>query len=87
MYNGNIDGQFCDLQLVGSSFQFVSNPNTKSNSRLHFIPLWMPDGDYIIKTRLYDIWTPAGMVNGYFLSQLIEIGGSAYDDHYVTGGN
>ena len=87
IYNGNTGGQFCDLQLIGNSFQFVTNSNTTNNSRLHFTPLWMPDGDYIVKTRLYDFWTPAGMVDGYYLTLPIKISGSVYDDYYVAGGN
>ena len=87
MYNDDINGEFADLQLVNNSFQFISNPNTTDNSRLHFSPLWMPDGDYIVKTRLYDLWTPAGMVEGHYLTPPIEINGSAYDDFYVAGGN
>ena len=85
MYVGNILGKFCDLQQVGSSFQFNPNPNTKNNSRLHFVPIWLPDGDYIVKTRLYDLWTPAGMIDGYYLTSPLKINGSAYDDLYATG--
>jgi hypothetical protein len=85
MYNGNICSQFCDLQLVSNSFQFISNPNAKNNNRLHFSPIWMLDGDYIVKTRIYDFWTPAGMVDGYYLTQPIKISGSIYDDFYATG--
>jgi hypothetical protein len=85
MFNGYTSGQFCDLQLVSNSFQFIANPNAKNNSELHFIPIWMPDGDYIVKTRFYDFWTPAGMVDGYYLLQPIKINGSIYDDFYATG--
>ena len=86
MYNGNTSGQFCDLQLIGNSFQFISNSNATNNSRFHFTPLWIPDGDYIVKTRLYDLWTPAGMVDGYYLTPPIKISGSVYDDYYVADG-
>jgi hypothetical protein len=84
MYSGDVLGKFCDLQIVSNSFQFSINSNAKNN-RYHFIPIWMPDGDYIAKTRLYDLWTPAGMIDGYYLTPPLKISGSVYDDYYATG--
>lgn len=83
-YDGNTLGNFCDLQLVNNTFQFVVNQNAQ-NKRIHFIPLWMPDGDYTVQTSIYDLWTPAGMISGAYLTSPLGISGSAYDDHYATG--
>jgi hypothetical protein len=65
-------------------FQLPANPNAKGSARLHFTPLWFPDGTYRAQTYAGDVWTPAGMLSRYYDSSAIQIQGSAYDDWYIT---
>lgn len=68
---------------VTGSFQLPNNPNALNNARLHFVPLWFPDGAYIVQGHVSDLWTPAGMLTGYVNSNSIIISQSAYDDWYI----
>lgn len=52
-------------------------------SRVHFTPVWYPDGEYNIQVFLFDSWTPAGMLWDC-RTYTVKIDGSMYDDWYVT---
>ena len=83
----NTIGKFCTLKKIGTnSFCLPNNPNAKSNSELHFTPLYFPDGRYICQGYVADIWTPAGMLYEYCNSNVIKITDSAYDDWYIHNG-
>ncbi|MFR8331520.1 MAG: hypothetical protein ACLU9S_03340 [Oscillospiraceae bacterium] len=43
-------------------FQFAKNIYSTYNQRVHFTPVWFPDGSYTVNTHVMDIWTPAGML-------------------------
>lgn len=77
--------KFTTLQKIGSAWQFAVNPDTDDNARIHFTPLWYPNGDYVVSVLVSDMWTPAGMVAGIRNSNPIRIVNSAYDDWYVGG--
>ncbi len=64
---------------------FKSNPYSVSGNRMHFTPMWFPDGEYKINYDCFDIWTPAGMLTGTTGAKVI-ISGSMYDDHYTQRG-
>lgn len=77
-------------QLIGTgktgsstaySMQFMYNANPQSDleARIHFTPLWFPDGSYKVQENIRDIWTPDGQLNLWGISQL-NISGSVYDD-------
>lgn len=85
------NGRYRTLQLTAAdTLQFEPNPysitkqGVKDGRRIHFTPLWYPDGNYIVKTYLYDAWTPAGMVSLQSTLQPVVIGGSIYDDWYIN---
>lgn len=76
-------GQYRTLDAAGTNtFVLPVNPNA-DNDRLHFVPLWYPDGDYTVQGYAGDLWTPVGMMSGYLTSDPITIKESAYDDWYV----
>jgi hypothetical protein len=80
----NTNGNFRSLDMNGiNNFRFPVNPNAKDNARLHFTPIWMPDGDYQVQTIISDVWTPAGMLSGYYTTNRVVISGNAYDDWTV----
>ncbi|ODR33917.1 hypothetical protein BEI60_23055 [Eisenbergiella tayi] len=68
----------------GLSASFVFQPNEFSTyqRKVHFTPLWYPDGSaYTVYTYILDIWTPAGMLS-LNLNDNVQIQGSLYDDWY-----
>ncbi len=76
-------GTFRTLEKSEGKWQFVSNPATEGNARIHFTPLWFPDGDYTIYVSASDFWTPAGMITATVNCDTITIQGSAYDDWFL----
>jgi len=75
--------EYSTLEKADGVWQFVENINTNDNDRLHFTPLWFPDGEYIVYVVAEDIWTPAGMIRDCRKSNTIVIDGSVYDDWYI----
>lgn len=74
---------FRTLQKVNGTWVFVQNPNADGYERLHFTPLWYPNGNYIVSVTATDVWTPAGMITSVRRSNVIRIVDSTYDDWYV----
>lgn len=52
-------------------------------SRVHFTPIWYPDGEYEVIVFLFDCWTPAGELWDA-KSYKVTISGTVYDDWYIT---
>ena len=71
-------------RTAADTFQFPANANAGGNARLHFTPLWFPNGVYRCQAYVADVWTPAGMLSKYYNSSSITIKDSAYDDWYVS---
>ncbi len=85
------ESKYRTLQLTAvNTLQFEQNPfsitkqGEKDGRRIHYTPLWYPDGNYTVKTYLFDCWTPAGMVSLQNTLQPVVIGGSMYDDWYIN---
>jgi hypothetical protein len=76
--------KYRSLVLAGTnSFQLPTNSYSLNNARLHYVPLWFPNGNYIAQGFVSDLWTPAGMMTGFVNSNNIIITQSAYDDWYI----
>ncbi|MEE1066246.1 MAG: InlB B-repeat-containing protein [Acutalibacteraceae bacterium] len=73
-------GKYTSLVLTSGKWTFPANG---SYGKVHFTPLWYPDGDYKVRVKLSDLWTPAGMIYMEFNTNYIKIKDSAYDDWYV----
>lgn len=73
-----------DLTRTGnpSTLNFKSNKYSTYNRRVHFTPLWYPDGRYDTSVYAFDAWTPAGMLVSN-LSDYVTIKGNVYDDWHV----
>lgn len=52
--------EYCTLELIGEEYQFVQNTDAIDAERIVFMPVWYPDGEYIVKVTVTDIWTPNG---------------------------
>lgn len=76
-------GSFRSIEKYGGAWVFVRNTTADLNERLHFTPLWYPNGNYIISVMATDVWTPSGMISSVRNSNTIKIIDSAYDDWYV----
>ncbi len=68
------------LELASNQWIFRQNV---SYGRLHFTPLWYPDGNYTATVEQSDLWTPAGMITRRVNTNTVIIKGSAYDDWYI----
>jgi hypothetical protein len=74
---------FRTLQKVGDIWRFEANPYADECERLHFTPLWYPNGEYTVSVTASEVWTPVGMLTTVRNSNVIHIVDSAYDDWYV----
>ena len=45
------------INRFSSTFTFKQNPFSTYNDRVHFTPVWYPDGPYTAYTVLEDAWT------------------------------
>jgi hypothetical protein len=75
--------RFRTLEKVDGTWMFVQNPYADNDERLHFTPLWYPNGDYTVSVAATEVWTPAGMISSARNSDTIRIVDAAYDDWYV----
>ena len=71
------------LEKVGGAYGFIANPNADKNERVHFIPVYVQDGNYTVSVTATQIWTPAGMIAAVRNSNTLTINGTIYDDYYV----
>lgn len=60
--------------------------NDKNYGRVHWTPIWYPDGRYYVKVVQQDIWTPVGAVETTTISNSLQIEGNMYDDWYIGHG-
>lgn len=74
-----------DLKTRGLSAAFWLKPNDFSTyqSRVHFTPIWYPDGSYIPITRVLDAWTPDGMLT-LQLQSSITISDTLFSDWHIA---
>ncbi|NCB00288.1 MAG: hypothetical protein EOM70_13050, partial [Clostridia bacterium] len=60
------------------TWQYPASPFSEIGSRLHFTPLWIPDGDYPVLSQLFYAWSPVGQIFDYQIDS-IRIQGDMYD--------
>lgn len=63
-------------------FAFKENKYSTYNSRVHFTPLWFPDGRYSVYSEIIDMWTPDGMLR-VNLNDDVTIDGDLYMDWHI----
>ena len=76
------NGNCRTLQYVNGSYQFVQNSDADGNARVHFIPVYVRDGNYTVSVTATHVWTPAGMIEATRSANVIIIDGTIYDDWY-----
>ncbi len=76
------DSEYRTLQYASGGYRFEENHNADNNERLHFIPVYVQNGDYIVSVTVTQVWTPAGMITAIRNSAPVTIDGTVYDDFY-----
>lgn len=64
------------------SFSFRPNEYSTYDRKVHFTPIWYPDGQYTVYTQVWDSWTPAGMLS-VNVSDSVSISKNMFDDWYT----
>jgi len=84
-FNYNTYLRLSDMITGGYSAEFELKPNEFSTygRRVHFTPLWFPDGRYSPVANVIDAWTPDGMLS-CSLSDYVDIQGNLYDDWHIA---
>ena len=75
-------GKYCDLIFVNGAWCFAENTGADGHERIHYIPVWVSDGEYTVSVVLTELWTPVGRITAVRNSNAIVIDGSLYDDWY-----
>lgn len=65
-----------------SKYQFKVNKYSTYNRRVHFLPVWYPNGQYTVDTYIQDAWTPAGMLS-ISVKDAVSISGTVFDDWHI----
>ena len=79
------DGYFATLEKRDGVFAFIETPYSNTGAPVHFIPIWYPDGDYIVSVTISDCWTPMGMLSLVVNTDNVAVDGTMYDDFSVGG--
>ena len=79
----NTNGNFRTLVYVNGKYQFAENPDASGSERIHFIPVWFEDGEYIVSVTATRVWTPAGMITAV-RNVSLTVDGTIYDDWYQS---
>lgn len=75
------DGKLPGASLL-STIELPVNLYSLKKNRVHFTPIWYPDGTYQVYIETFDCWTPGGMLCGTGKGS-ITIGGSLWDDWHI----
>ncbi len=75
-------GKYRTLERNGNNFMFVENSDADGGDRVHFIPVYVKNGNYIVSVTATEIWTPAGMITAVRNANTLIIDGTIYDDWY-----
>lgn len=59
-------------------WQLAINPYSETGSRLHYTPLWFPDGQYTALAQAFYAWSPVGQMAD-FETDSVTIQGDMYD--------
>ena len=65
------------------TWQNPINPYSVLGTRLHYIPLWYPDGAYLASAQAFYAWTPQGQLHSTQTGS-VEIYGDMYDRIHVV---
>ncbi|MBR0236090.1 MAG: InlB B-repeat-containing protein [Clostridia bacterium] len=75
-----VSGYYRTLDAADGTFEFIENPDAVNNARVHFIPIYVKNGEYVVSCTASQIWTPAGMITVTQNANTVRIDGTIYDD-------
>lgn len=81
-FNYDTYWRLLDMTSYGN-FEFQNNKYSTYNNRVHFLPIWYPDGNYTVYTEVIDMWTPEGMLR-INLSDSVTVEGNLYSDWHIA---
>lgn len=61
-----------------ATWRLAVNPYSVTGSRLHYTPLWFPDGEYVVWIQAFYAWSPVGQLYEHKIDALT-ISGDMYD--------
>lgn len=76
-------GSYVTYNLPQNIYSLYYNTAKSDYSKVHFTPVWYPDGEYNAIVYMYDCWTPVGMMWDAAV-YTIKLEGTVYDDWYIT---
>lgn len=71
------------LVCIDGEYMFVENGDSVNGERVHYIPVWVEDGNYTVSVIATEVWTPAGKISAVRNANVLVIDGTIYDDYYV----
>jgi len=60
------------------TWQLAVNPYSVTGSRLHYTPIWFPDGEYVAWVQAFYSWSPIGQLYEH-KTDTLTIEGDMYD--------
>lgn len=66
------------------TWEYAINPYSSTASRLHYTPLWFPDGEYTALAQVFYAWSPVGQLYSYSADS-VTIEGDMYDRITTVG--
>ena len=75
--------EFRSLEYVNGVWRFAENLQADGNERVHYIPVWIEDGNYTVSVTVENFWTPVGMISCTRSTIPVVIEGTVFDDYYV----
>ncbi len=76
--NDSLEAQTGNAGDVTATWQYAINLWSVTGSRLHYTPLWFPDGEYTALAQPFYAWSPVGQLYGYEMDS-VTIFGDMYD--------
>ena len=70
------------MEEINGEYVLIENPYAHGNDRVHFIPIFVDDGNYVVTLVVGDIWTPTGKISAVRQANEIKISGTLYEDWY-----
>ena len=77
------NGNFRTLVYVNGKYMLAENADAAGNERIHFIPVWFEDGEYVVSVTATRVWTPAGMITAV-RNVSFTVDGTIYDNWYQS---
>lgn len=76
--NDSLEVKTGDAGDTSITWKYKVNPYSVTESRLHYTPIWFPDGDYTALAQAFYAWSPVGQLFG-FETDSVTISGDMYD--------